>query len=177
MHRHFPPIILVSALIVTWSVGIAAAPEDASAKHPLLGIWVLDSAEYTGTRQAPRSEVRTFSLGPDGTLMVTLTQVDHEGHAIFVFWQLKLGGPETGEYSSQQGAKPIRTIQMRRLDSHTTEMIVRYLKGTPLKDPSIVSAKGTFVVSGDGQRLTYSAENSTPEGLKSSKTRVYRRQP
>lgn len=178
MGRHPQLLVLVSALIWICPAGIAAAAQESASDNPLLGIWVLDPTQSKfADENANRGDIRTFSLGPDGTLICTMNAVTAKGHHFFVFWQLALGGPAVNVYQRDQGSKPTRTITMKRLDSHTTNMIAMFPKGTPVKDPSVPAMTGIFAVSKDGKTFTYSTVATSPEGRTKTETRIYRRQP
>ena len=178
MPARFRMLIFLGVLALISPAGNASAPADSAPTHdPFIGTWVLNVAKSELAGPAPKSEFRTFALGPGGMVLCTITAVNHEGRGSFVFWEVRLDGSESGEYSSEGGATPIRMLHMKRVDPSTIEIVVKYTKHTHLKHEGILSATGSFVVSKDGKTLTYKAQNTSPDGQKTQNVRIFDKQP
>ena len=145
------------ALLLAW-----AAVAEAQAPH-IIGTWTLNVAASRLPGPPPRTHVRKYSLGPDGTLVGLAVIVDASGNPDFIQFAARPDGKDYGEFTSQflaqwqvQGTKTPREYTETPVDERTVVWADKF-------DGRVVSS-GRKWVSPDGRTLSFTADTRNAQG-------------
>jgi hypothetical protein len=141
-----------------------AAVTEAEAQVPhIVGTWTLNVAASRLPGPPPRTHVRKYSLGPEGTLVGLAVIVDAEGNPDFLTFAARSDGKDYPEFNSQflarwvvQGTKTSREYTETPLDERTVAWADKF-------DGKVV-ASGRKWVSADGRTLSFTADGRNAEG-------------
>jgi len=132
----------------------------------IIGNWKLNAAASRLPGPTPQTDIRRYSVGPDGTLIGLAVIVDADGTPSFLQFAAKPDGKDYPEFDASSAAKylmdgspPPATYAETPVDSHTVEWTDKY--------DGRVTLSGRKWVSADGQTLTItaSAKNERNEDI------------
>jgi hypothetical protein len=133
----------------------------ASAADPVIGTWQLNLAKSKfSPGPAPKSEVRTYTAGADGT-MLTWKSVGADGKETSVSSTFKTDGKDY----PVTGSPNFDTLSLKQVDSNTVHSVQK--KGGKVIGESKRS------VSKDGKTLTLSSKGTGADGVAYDNTLVY----
>jgi len=157
------------ALLLAW-----AAVAEAQVPH-IIGTWTLNVAASRLPGPPPRTHVRKYSLGPDGTLVGLAIVVDAAGNPDFLQFAGRSDGKDYPEFNSLilarwqvQGTKTPREYTERPVDERTVEWADK-VEGR-------VVASGRKWVSPDGRTLSFTADSRNAQGQPAPLLFVFDRQ-
>jgi hypothetical protein len=153
-----------------------ASTVGAEAQVPhIIGTWALNVAASRLPGPPPRTHVRKYSLGPDGTLVGLAVVVDAAGNPDFLTFAARSDGKDYPEFNSQllarwvvQGTKTSREYTETPLDERTVSWAD--------KSDGRVVASGRKWVSADGRTLSFTADGRDAKGQAVSFLYVFDRQ-
>lgn len=127
----------------------AAVRSDAREQVPaaLLGMWKADIAASVYTSTPPREALRSFQYTADGKVLVTFMTLGADGSTTLGHWAAQVDGTPGLEYHSNAGSTPYNVINFTRVDARNFNLVVS--RG------GVVNITGTYLLSEDGQTLTY----------------------
>ena len=137
-----------------------SAPEDR-----VIGTWHLDVVKSTySPGPAPRSQRRTYEVGPEG-IKATITTIDAEGHTATTEY--------VAAYDSREhpltGSADFNAIALKRINPDTAEATLRH--GRKL------IGMARRVISKDGKTMTITFEGTDSRGRPVRNVSVYEKQP
>ena len=137
------------------ALGWMALGAHAQVPH-IIGNWKLNAAASRLPGPAPQTDIRRYSVGPDGTLIGLAVIVAADGTPSFLQFAAKPDGKDYPEFDASSAAKylmdgspPPATYAETPVDSHTVEWTDKY--------DGRVTLSGRKWVSPDGQTLTITA--------------------
>ena len=149
-----------AALLVLFLVSAVGA--EAQVPH-ILGTWTLNVAASRLPGPPPRTHVRKYSLGPDGTLVGLAVTVDANGNPDFLTFAARSDGKDYPEFNSQflarwvvQGTKTSREYTETPVDERTVDWADKF-------DGRVV-ASGRKWISPDGRTLSFTADSKDAQG-------------
>ena len=149
-----------AALLVLFLVSAVGA--EAQVPH-ILGTWTLNVAASRLPGPPPRTHVRKYSLGPDGTLVGLAVIVDANGNPDFLTFAARSDGKDYPEFNSQflarwvvQGTKTSREYTETPVDERTVDWADKF-------DGRVV-ASGQKWISPDGRTLSFTADSKDAQG-------------
>ena len=157
-----PIVAMVLALVVALFDVTAQVQEgrrDAREVAPeaLIGTWELNVARSTyASGSPPKSQVRNFDYTRDGMILCHSVLVSANGNTSEFHWATTFDGTEHPEYSRNNGAIVAAMIGLTKKDERTLDITVRN-RGALLQT-------GDFKLSEDGNTLTQTLNNTTPDG-------------
>ena len=157
-----PLVAMVLALVVVlFDVAVPAQEGRRDAREiapeALIGTWELNVARSTYTSgRPPQSQVRNFDYTRDGMILCHSVIVNADGNTSEFHYATTLDGSEGPEYSRNQGAIPVALIGYKKKDERTIELTVR--------NHGALLQAGDFKLSEDGNTLTQTLNNTTPDG-------------
>jgi hypothetical protein len=94
----------------------------------IVGIWKLNARASRLPGPPPQTEVRRYSLGPDGTVIGLAVGVDPKGNPYFLQFAAKSDGKDHPEFDSRplarwqiDGTKSLATYAETPVDSYTVD--------------------------------------------------------
>ena len=157
------------ALVFAW-----AAVAEAQTPH-IIGTWTLNVAASRLPGPAPRTHVRKYSQGPDGTLVGLAIVVDAEGNPDFLQFTARPDGKDYPEFNSLllarwvvAGTKTPREYTETPVDERTVVWADKF--------EGRVVASGRKWVSPDGRTLSFTADSKNAQGQAVSFLYVFDRQ-
>jgi|KBSMisStandDraft_5_1062788.scaffolds.fasta_scaffold76672_1 hypothetical protein len=149
-----------AALLVLFLVSAVGA--EAQVPH-IVGTWTLNVAASRLPGPPPRTHVRKYSLGPDGTLVGLAVIVDANGNPDFLTFAARSDGKDYPEFNSQflarwvvQGTKTSREYTETPVDERTVDWADKF-------DGRVV-ASGRKWISPDGRTLSFTADSKDAQG-------------
>jgi len=149
-----------AALLVLFLVSAVGA--EAQVPH-IVGTWTLNVAASRLPGPPPRTHVRKYSLGPDGTLVGLAVIVDANGNPDFLTFAARSDGKDYPEFNSQflarwvvQGTKTSREYTETPVDERTVDWADKF-------DGRVV-ASGQKWISPDGRTLSFTADSKDAQG-------------
>jgi hypothetical protein len=127
----------------------AAVRSDAREQVPaaLLGVWKADIAASTYTSTPPREALRVFQYSADGKVLVMFLTVAANGSVSNGHWSAQVDGSDALEYHSNYGSTPYNVVTLTKVDDRNLNLVV--------SRNGVVSITGSYLLSEDGQTLTY----------------------
>ncbi len=113
----------------------------------LLGIWKADIAASTYASTPPREALRVFQYTADGKVLVMFLTVAANGSVSNGHWSAQVDGGEALEYHSSYGSTPYNIVTLTKVDARNFNLAV--------SRHGVVSITGSYLLSEDGQTLTY----------------------
>ena len=169
--RFRTPIIAMALALVVAIFDVAAHAQEGRrdareiAPEALIGTWVLNVARSTYTTGSPpQSRVRNFDYTRDGMILCHSVIVSANGNTSVVHWATTLDGVEHPEYTRRQGSTVAALIGFKKKDERTFGITVRRHGDLTLT--------GEYKLSEDGNTLTQTLNNTTPDGQVTGRARV-----
>jgi len=150
--------LLASVLLLCTASAVRAQVPD------IVGTWKFNAAASKLPAGAPpQSDVRRYSLMPDGTLVGLAVIVDAHGVPTFLQFAARPDGKDYPEFDSgtaaqylKDGSPPPRTYSEKPVDARTVEWVDK-------RNGTIVG-RGRKWVSADGKTLSFTSEGSGADG-------------
>ena len=145
-------LIAPGAALAQTAAAPTAAPHvrsDAREQVPaaLLGMWKADIAASAYTSTPPREALRSFQYTADAKVLVTFMTVGADGNVTMGHWAAQVDGSEALEYHSNAGSTPYNVVTLSKVDERNFNLVV--------SRAGVTSITGTYLLSEDGQTLTY----------------------
>jgi hypothetical protein len=162
-----PNIAAACFLLCYATAGSAQVPH-------IIGTWKLNPAASRLPGATPQTDVRRYSLGPDGNVIGLAVVVDADGNPGFLQFAAKPDGKDYPEFSAGSaaqylidGSAPPAAYAETPIDSRTVEWVDKY--------QGRVTASGRKWVSEDGRTLTFTAVVTNQNNEKTEFLFVYDR--
>ena len=169
--RFRTPIVAMALALVVVIFDVAARAQEGRrdareiAPEALIGTWVLNVARSTYTTGSPpKSRVRNFDYTRDGMILCHSMVVSANGNTSVFHWAVTLDGVEHPEYTRGQGSTVAALIGFKKKDERTLSITVRRHGDLTLT--------GEYKLSEDGNTLTQTLNNTTPDGQITGRARV-----
>ena len=141
--------------IFALALSLLAFAGEAQVPH-ILGNWRLNVEESRLPGAPPQTDVRRYSIGPEGSLIGLAVVVNADGTPSFLQFAAKPDGKDYPEFDAGSAAKyladgspPLATYAETPIDSHTVQWTDKY--------DGRVTFSGRKWVSADGQKLNITA--------------------